>query len=227
MKYNRLVLNIPHSSDNVLYDGWNSRNALKKHIKRWTDWKTDELFVPDKLWENDSIRPVIAHLSRFTLDIERLEDDPLESIGQGIIYTKFEDCYRNVDDALRAKLRTEYLCYMAALKTALQPGALLIDCHSFPSNLSDTDVCIGTNNDWSKPDEETINAIKRLFENYGYKVSINEPYANSITPDAEFEYNSIMIELNKRTYMNEETMTFQMEGMKHAIMELYSLLLDS
>jgi putative restriction endonuclease len=37
------------------------------------------------------------------------------------------------------------------LRYNLCPDALLLDCHSFPSELSDVDICIGFNEDWSKP----------------------------------------------------------------------------
>ena len=45
-----------------------------------------------------------------------------------------------------------------------------------------------------------------LFVENGYKVGINEPYSNSETPDCPFQYQSMMLEINKRTYMEEETL---------------------
>ena len=42
-----------------------------------------------------------------------------------------------------------------------------------------------------------------LFEDYGYKVGINEPYSNSETPDCSFPYQSMMLEVNKRAYMED------------------------
>jgi len=42
-----------------------------------------------------------------------------------------------------------------------------------------------------------------LFEDNGYKVGINEPYSNSETPDCPFSYQSMMLEVNKRAYMED------------------------
>ena len=87
------------------------------------------------------------------------------------------------------------------LISQLCPDALLLDCHSFPSELSDVDICIGFNEDWSKPNKETVELAVSLFENAGYKVGINEPYSNSETPNCSFAYQSMMLEVNKRAYM--------------------------
>jgi N-formylglutamate amidohydrolase len=92
------------------------------------------------------------------------------------------------------------------LRHNLCPDALLLDCHSFPSELSDVDICIGYNEDWSKPNKETIELAVNLFEDNGYKVGINEPYSNSETPDCPFTYQSMMLEVNKKAYMDGETL---------------------
>ncbi len=42
-----------------------------------------------------------------------------------------------------------------------------------------------------------------LFEDNGYKVGINEPYSNSETPDCPFAYKSMMLEVNKKVYMED------------------------
>jgi hypothetical protein len=72
--------------------------------------------------------------------------------------------------------------------------------------LSDVDICIGYNEDWSKPNKETIELAVNLFEDCGYKVGINEPYSNSETPDCSFTYQSMMLEVNKKAYMDGETL---------------------
>ena len=89
------------------------------------------------------------------------------------------------------------------LRDNLCEGALLLDCHSFPSEMSDVDICIGFNEDWSKPHKETVELAVSIFEDNGYKVGINEPYSNSETPDCPFPYQSMMLEVNKRTYMED------------------------
>lgn len=92
------------------------------------------------------------------------------------------------------------------LRNNLCPEALLLDCHSFPSEMSDIDICIGYNEDWSKPNKETIELAVNLFEDCGYKVGINEPYSNSETPECPFTYQSMMLEVNKKVYMEDGTL---------------------
>lgn len=85
-----IVLNIPHSSSEfpgTAKDGW--ENGIDEHIQRWTDWGTDRLFGMASSMD-PRIHPVTFPWSRFFCDVERLENDPLEKIGQGIVYSSFE-----------------------------------------------------------------------------------------------------------------------------------------
>ena len=109
----------------------------------------------------------------------------------------------------------------------LSEHSLLIDCHSFPSDLSDVDICIGFNEDWSKPTDFVIDLVVELFKQHGYKVGINTPFSNSIAPETGYTYNSIMIELNKRVYLNEQTLDFNENApkLREQLASLYSLLL--
>jgi hypothetical protein len=65
-----------------------------------------------------------------------------------------------------------------------------------------------------------------VFEKRGYKVGINTPYANSIAPETGYTYNSIMLEVNKRLYLNEQTLEMTEGAIKFrkCMDELYSLL---
>ena len=112
------------------------------------------------------------------------------------------------------------------LRYNLCPDALLLDCHSFPSELSDVDICIGYNEDWSKPNKETIELAINLFEDYGYKVGINEPYSNSETPDCPFTYQSMMLEVNKKVYMEDGSLQLKKPTNKRSIRDLTQLLLS-
>ena len=113
------------------------------------------------------------------------------------------------------------------LRNNLCPNALLLDCHSFPSEMSDVDICIGYNEDWSKPNKETIELAVNLFEDYGYKVGINEPYSNSETPDCPFTYQSMMLEVNKKAYMEPRTLRLKRpDSNKYSVRELMVKLLS-
>ena len=86
-------------------------------------------------------------------------------------------------------------------------NSLLIDCHSFPSDLSDVSICIGFNEDESKPSAETLDIIYSSFKESGIcKIEYNKPYSNSFTPIKPVDYKSVMIEINKSVYMNEQSL---------------------
>lgn len=223
--YDNLVLNIPHSSiDGIGQAKWNNKVALLSEVRRWTDWYTDLLFVPDK---RDGIKTIRGDYSRFFVDVEKLPNAPLGAIGQGILYEKFNGLKRFIGVEERRGMLAYYLGYIKNLKEMLNEHSLLIDCHSFPSDLSDVDICIGYNNDWSKPTDFVIDLITGYFEHEGYKVGRNEPYSNAISPKTNFNYNSIMIELNKRIYMDEKTLELSdnAKNIRKQLSTLYSLLL--
>lgn len=223
--YENIVLNIPHAGvkglGNIKCD--NKVNLLAE-VRKWTDWYTDLIFIPEK---NDRIKHIIADYSRFAVDVERLLDDPLKKKGQGIIYTKYNGQERYVDEKERIRLMAYYYDYIDRLKSMLSEHSLLIDCHSFPSDMSDVDICIGYNEDWSKPTDFVIDLVVESFKQHGYKVGINAPFSNAIAPETGYTYNSIMIELNKRVYLNEQTLDFNDNApkLREQLASLYSLLL--
>ena len=201
-----IVLNIPHSSTNGIYDNkfgkW-TKNPLfyNEIVNNWTDWYTDYLFDIDNL----NITKVVFPYSRFVCDAERLENDEMEKIGQGIVYTSFNGHERTINEEEKERVYQLWKEHQDNLIKHINKDTILIDCHSFPSYLSQVEICIGFNNDWSY-DENIINIIKTEFENMGYSVTLNCPYSNSITPNTGFEYKSVMIEVNKHIYMDEKTL---------------------
>lgn len=208
MNYKRIVLNEPHASLEGLYDSqlsfWNiDEHFINDIVLKWTDWHTDYLFHG---YSSENIRSVRFPYSRFIVDAERLLDDPLEQQGQGIVYKQFGDYLRMVSKENEKRLLGLWHWHQRRLRDNLCEDALLLDCHSFPSEMGDVDICIGFNEDWSKPHKRTIEMAVSLFAENGYKVGINEPYSNSETPDCPFQYQSMMLEVNKRTYMEEDTL---------------------
>lgn len=222
--YDNIVLNIPHSGSNGLPAGWENTDGLTKSVNRWTDWHTDYIFT----CQHPDVQAVIAQQSRFVLDVERLLDDPLESIGQGIIYTQFNGNKRTVSPEEHEHLMQQYNLHIEKLRSKINEHTLLIDCHSFPSDMEDVDICIGFNEDWSKPPVSLINFVQDYFEGNGLSVGINSPFSNSISPETQFTYHSFMIELNKRIYLNESDCTCNenADRIKEIINHLYSLILN-
>jgi N-formylglutamate amidohydrolase len=99
----------------------------------------------------------------------------------------------------------------------IQTGsALIIDCHSFPSvplpyeldqNPERPDICIGT--DAFHTPVELSDRLKNEFSEMGYSVELNAPFSGAIVPQQFYQTNaavkSVMIEVNRGLYMNEET----------------------
>lgn len=196
--YKKIVLNIPHSSTVMPVNTW--VGDIEKEIERWTDKYTDVIFASDKATS------VVFPYSRFYCDAERLINDPMEEIGQGIFYTDFNDCKREMEFVQSIEVSEAYREHHTALSNAIDcDDTILIDCHSFPKDLApDVDFCIGWNNDTSKPSDAVIEQIKKVFEDCNYKVGLNIPYSNSITPKSDFKYHSVMIEINKKLYLDGE-----------------------
>ena len=223
--YDNLVLNIPHASVAGLgYAKWDDEVGLIREVRKWTDWYTDLIFIPK---DRPAVKSITADYSRFVVDVERLEDDPLDSTGQGIVYTQFNGIKRTIDEEERLGMMAYYYAYIKQLKGMLNEHSLLVDCHSFPSDMCDVDVCIGVNNDWSRPTDFVIDLVTEVFKQSGYSVMVNHPYSNAIAPQTDFVYNSIMIEINKRIYMNEQTLELldSASKVRAALNTLYELLL--
>ena len=223
--YDNIVLNIPHASNNGIgLTQWEHKEMLLPEIRKWTDWYTDLIFIPEK---KDRIKTIVADYSRFVVDVERLPDDPMNKCGQGIIYTDFNGFHRDVDEEERMVLMGYYYSYIKKLKSMLSDHSLLIDCHSFPSDLNDVDICIGYNDDWSRPTDFIIELVAEAFKRLGLKVDFNTPYSNAIAPETSYTYNSIMIEINKKLYLNEKTLELNdfAPKLRDQLAMLYSLLL--
>jgi len=201
MTADRIVLNIPHASPVFPFGkaGWGE--GIDVEISRWTDHYTDWLFASATRLDS-RIVAVQFPFSRFFCDAERLEDDPLEAVGQGIVYRNFNGLKRMVQDEDEPFIRAAYLEHQERLRAAiLSPSTILIDCHSFPEDLSDVDICIGVNDDWSRPEERFLRSTVAHFSESGYRTEINKPYSNSMTPKCDHSYMSVMIEVNKGTYL--------------------------
>lgn len=226
-RYKRIVLHIPHSSDRLPKDCvW--YGDVRKVLDRWTDWHTDTLFASSR----ENVVSFVYQWSRLYCDIERLIDDPMEMVGQGIAYRTIDGCIRELNEN---ELYGIYQSYGQARQTfydmAKTPGTLIIDCHSFPSDLApEIDVCIGFNDDDNKPLQKTINLVVDHFRMGGYSVGINDPYSNSVCVSMNPEKDrtkTIMIEINKSVYLQSDGITIgeDFNRVNDLISNLYNKLL--
>lgn len=200
-RYTNLVLGIPHAVPTPAFEDWRTIPGAREEAERFTDWATDELFASD----DPRVTAVKAKFSRMDCDAERLEDEPdrlckfVRHLGEG--------GPSRVPASVRNRCLAAWFGYRADLMCAAAQGdsPLIVDCHSFPSDLApDVDICIGFNEDASKPAAATLELVAHIFRDAGYSVAFNRPYANAIAPMG-YVGHSLMIEVNKRTYMNEQT----------------------
>ena len=84
------------------------------------------------------------------------------------------------------------------------------------------------NNFWQATGNKVvIGNIVHHFKTLGYKVGINKPFSNSKTLNVPVEYHTVMIEVNKRLYMNEQTLekSDSFYKLRDDIQSLYDVLL--
>lgn len=195
-----MFIHIPHASTKI--DGLvEFKSKEKENLDFLTDTNIDLLY--------DRYHCITFPYSRFVCDVERLVNDPLEKDGHGIIYRKDafgNDLIRHISDEKTMNLYNKHhrkLTKLVNHRLAYLFKAVIVDAHSFTDDTTKVDVCVGTD-DFHTPNE-LIDIVVDHFCKYGYNVSINEPYLGTIIPklheDNENVY-SIMIELNKRIYIN-------------------------
>lgn len=235
--YYNLILHIPHSST-AFPNEENNFDDLDEDERLLIDYYTDELFVPEK--EDKNICHMVFPYCRLYCDVERLINDPLEKDGLGISYSRWVQSKNGYGETLRSFSRESkafamYLDFHSEVSKKIMEftgSTLLIDCHSFSalpnllnSNPPDIDICIGYNDDETCPNKVVIGNIVQYFIAKGYKVGINEPFSNSKTFSVPVTYHSIMVEVNKRLYMDEQTLgkTEGFERLKQDIQSLYEV----
>ena len=199
--YTNLVLGIPHAVPTPAFGDWRTIPGAREEAERFTDWATDELFASD----DPRVTAVKARLSRMDCDAERLEDEP-DRLCKFVRHIGADGQFR-VPAPVRNRCLAAWFSYRADLMCAAAQGdfPLIVDCHSFPSDLApDVDICIGFNEDASKPAAATLELVAHIFRDAGYSVAFNRPYSNALAPVGYIGH-SLMIEVNKHTYMNEQT----------------------
>ena len=253
--YNSLILHIPHSGTSFPEEERIPEKCARRLVDNASsviDWYTDELFVQDTC--DAGITAVIFPYCRTYCDVERMIDDPMEKKNLGICplrfnitgpdygFNRMEGCHHFpiINEADSFRQYQEYHHKMEDLllrKGGISARTLLIDCHSFSSRPTpilpdydadnEVDICIGYNEDKTKPSEMVIGTILHHFRMLGYKVGVNAPFSNAKTFNTLAEYHSLMIEVNKKLYMDEDTLEKKesFEMVKSHIGSLYGKLM--
>ena len=223
-----VVVHVPHASVDIPEEYGSSiilsKARLWREIRRMTDAFCDELYDASGFPVH-----VVAKYSRFVCDVERFRDDRLESrakYGQGLMYTHtvFGRRLRQSNTQLReAILREVYDPHHETLTTAVENAlerygkCLVIDGHSFPSLTPVKPLGIFTRPDFDvgtdpfhTPDG-LRDALCLKVRELGYSVKVNTPFGGAITPMKFYQKDkrvfSVMLETNRRLYMNSKDMT--------------------
>lgn len=220
-----MVLNIPHASIHIpSYN--NLMNTYDDEILKLTDWATDILF------DFHDISKVKTKVSRIYCDTERFsndEDEEMSKVGRGFYYTNkdngellrvcnerdwwyvknnfYDKHHRKILQKVKNKLNQHDKC-------------IIIDCHSFNDIPLETDliketprpdICLGVD-DYHTP-KHLYQMFKVRFEELGLSVKLNNPYSGTIVPMKYYKKDnrveSIMIEINKKLYMDGDNINTQ------------------
>jgi N-formylglutamate amidohydrolase len=223
------VIHLPHASTTIPASVRNdlllSDEELALELVRMTDHFTDEL-VSTAL---PGAPRVCFPVSRLVVDPERFPqdaDEPMSQVGMGVIYERTSHgapLRRAPTPRTRQRLvDAYYVPHHAALEAAVakavnQAGyCTLLDMHSFPSHPlpyeldqrpDRADICIGTD-EFHTP-ARLADAFVRQFSAEGLTVAVNRPFKGTLVPMRYFQRNrlvmSIMVEVNRGLYLNEET----------------------
>lgn len=225
-----MLAHVPHGSTFIPHEVRRSLllsdEDLKKELILMTDSYTPELFAGIA---TSGGLALVNNFNRLVVDPERFETEEKEvmsSRGMGAIYTRTA-CQQMLRKDLSNKEREELLSayfrpYHEALRKEVQKmrdqfgRCLIIDCHSFPSkplpyeldqSIDRPDICIGT--DPFHTPKGLIALIRSFCEANGVTIAINKPFAGTYVPliylGKDKRVSSIMIEVNRSSYMDEQT----------------------
>lgn len=218
---NCILFHVPHSALKIPKQYWNicikDKNYIKKTDKFLSDYLTDKL-IPNKCHK------LVFKYSRLFCDVEKFKDDSKEIMskkGMGVIYTN--DCNNAIAIPNKKYKRIVFKSYYIKHHNKLDKivtnllkkynKCIIVDLHSFSDEMArklfnsnnNSDICIGIDNTYT--DEKLTNFTINHFKKFGYSVEINKPYSGTIIPNKYFNkkekrLSSIMLEINKRIYLN-------------------------
>lgn len=237
-----ILITVPHCSTFVPADLRRLMVLSDKQILRNSDPFTDVIFdLPKAYVVKARISRLVADLNRAPDDIEmeyRLSHDgvvvsvdvdgnlvykstpPIESIFERV--QKYHDTFHDKIEELKSNVK------------------FLIDGHSLrgtgPASRPDAgneraDIVLG-NRDFTTCSRNTTKLIMKFFQEKGFSVSINKPYAGRYLIGYHCSRRTlpgIQIEINERLYMNEERYTphkAKIKKMRGIMVELVDMLND-
>jgi len=216
-----IIVSIPHASSVVPEEVSDIVKLTPEEILHYTDLYTDQIF------KIDDVHLSQAYFSRVIVDVNRAPDDiskEYKQAAEGVtVHTTWDG--RSVYHEEPSEAHVEKLIdlyhdpYHRSIDDAIPHVDFLIDCHSFlpvgPKLKADSgadrpDVNLGNVNYSSCSREHTM-FFRNFFENAGFTVSINFPYAGKYILGHHchrrkiptFLVPGIQIELNQGLYVKE------------------------
>lgn len=207
-------------------------------------WRRDSLILADEQVDRlYSFLPnkITSDYSRFVVDLERYLDnskEPMATRGMGYLYnrliegTSFDRSIFGGNDYFTQYYKHKH----AQLKQAIErigAGAILLDLHSFnpvplPCDIDKKpnrpDICLGFNEDDTKFDDSILQALQEHFEDNGFKVAFNTLFSGTMTTDTQTKYKSLMIEVNKKCYLENHVLKKDMYRLSYVLKEAILLL---
>ena len=240
-----VLVHVPHSATYIPNEElqYFITSDLKRELLLMTDHHCDDLFTSE-------CEMICFPISRLVCDPERFRNDENEimaQLGMSAVYTSCSDGseLKQVPMQHKEEILTKYYDkHHQILEDAtekileLHDKCLIIDGHSFHNmplpyeinqNRNRPDICIGMD-DFHTP-ERIKNLIYDFFIDKGYTVAFNQPFAGSLVPMRYFRQDkrvmSVMIEINRRLYMNDNGGKLKGKGysqIKHCIGSVIKLL---
>ncbi len=228
---NYILFHVPHSSLKIPKQFWNICIKDKKYIQNANIFLSD--YLTDKLLPNKCHRLIFKY-SRLFCDVEKFKDDTKEFMsekGMGVIYTKdCDDIITIPNKKYKANILKSYydrhhnkLDKLITTALRKQNKCIIIDFHSFSDEMveklfgikDNPDICIGIDEEYT--DTKLFDFTIKHFEKYGFSVDINKPYSGTMIPNKYFNkkekrLSSIMLEFNKRIYLNDKTDFYKLKN---------------
>lgn len=227
IKRGRIIVHIPHSSLTVPESFIKRLKVDEGYFNGMNVYESD--FLID-MFRPDDLECLIFPYSRMFCDVERFRDDHKESNAiwrkRGVVYERDANSNRfiDIDPEYKNMVLTEYydrhhsmFLDMVRERINRYGDSLIIDLHSYSDEYerrtccykrhfgANPDICIGFND--FEGVKELAGNVQRLCNRYGYTNSFNYPYEGSIVPLDYLDdrrVKSIMLEINKRIYLNNE-----------------------
>ena len=220
---NHVLFHIPHSSLEIPNIFWSICIKDINYIKKTNIFLSD--YLTDKLVPNNCTKLTFKY-SRIFCDVEKFKDDTKEIMakkGMSVIYTK--DCENTITIPNKKYKKNIIKSYYNKHHDKLDKistdilnkygKCIIIDFHSYSDEMveklfnrnNNPDICLGVDSFYT--DQNLINMTVEHFKKYDYSVEINKPYSGTIIPNKyinkkDNRLKSIMLEINKRVYLNNE-----------------------